>query len=83
LKHVTAIRPDSAVDCDWVFESAYFKDGHTVPFLCVLEVAFPTKKASFAFDVPGWFGREVTEDPAYEPGAVWAKVNSPVPTAST
>jgi CYTH domain-containing protein len=80
LKHVTAIKPDSTVDYDWVFESTYLKDGQ--PFLSVLEVTFPTKKASFAFEVPGWFGREVTEDPAYEPGAVSAKVNSPVPTAS-
>jgi adenylate cyclase len=33
--------------------------------LRVAEVEFDSPQASEAFDEPGWFGREVTDDPAY------------------
>lgn len=33
--------------------------------LAMAEVEFPTAAAAHAFTPPAWFGREVTEDPAY------------------
>lgn len=38
--------------------------------LCVAEVEFPDEAAARAFRPPAWFGREVTDDPAYRNAAL-------------
>ena len=51
------------------------EDGHTIEFdvyegelsgLMVAEVEFDDPWGATAFEVPYWFGREVTDDPAYK-----------------
>jgi adenylate cyclase len=57
--------PDSA-DCTIeldVYEGA-------LAGLCVAEVEFPDEAAAHAFQPPAWFGREVTDDPAYRNAAL-------------
>lgn len=38
--------------------------------LCTVEVEFATVDAARAFTPPAWFGREVTDDPAWRNGAL-------------
>lgn len=38
--------------------------------LVIAEVEFPSQEASEAFSPPAWFGREVTDDPAYRNAAL-------------
>jgi CYTH domain-containing protein len=38
--------------------------------LVIAEVEFPSVEASVAFTPPDWFGREVTDDPAYRNAAL-------------
>jgi adenylate cyclase len=39
--------------------------GGALAGLVVAEVEFPSEEAADAFAAPGWFGREVTDDPRY------------------
>ena len=38
--------------------------------LVILEVEFPSVEAAVSFTPPAWFGRDVTEDPAYHNSAI-------------
>ena len=38
--------------------------------LVILEVEFPSVEAAVSFDPPAWFGKEVTNDPAYHNSAL-------------
>ncbi len=44
--------------------------GGALAGLCVAEVEFPDERVARAFQPPAWFGREVTDDPAYRNAAL-------------
>jgi CYTH domain-containing protein len=45
--------------------------------LRVVEVEFPSPQAAAAFSAPGWFGREVTDDPRYRNRALALAARAP------
>lgn len=51
-----------------VIELDVYKDA--LAGLCVAEVEFPDERAARAFQPPAWFGRELTDDPAYRNAAL-------------
>ena len=44
--------------------------GGTLAGLCVAEVEFASEADAASFDPPGWFGRELTGDPAWSNAAL-------------
>ena len=49
--------------------------------LVLIEVEFPSVEQADAFVAPGWFGREVTEDPAYKNRNLARGSGAPAPPA--
>lgn len=44
--------------------------------LVIAEVEFESEDAANAFEVPSWFGEEVTMDPSYKNQAIWKQLQN-------